>query len=186
MDEHSLSIADAIARELSGRTDVNELAKCVGFIRDNLDKALFFEYLDTIIHEGQSVVRSGRTLDYYRAIRQASHQHLASCDDPQTIAEILGWAVRLMRYYAVEDKLERAAPPLSRDASPSTSRRQTGQVKFFRQDQGYGFIQPDGGGQDVYVNQRDVAEGSLHQGQRVSYLAVPGRKGPQARDVQPV
>jgi len=175
--------ADKTARELLDRTDVNELAKCVGFLRDNPDGPLFFEYLDTVITEGQAVVRSGRTLEYYRAIRDACRQYLMLYkDDSQAMARVLGWAVRLMRYYAVADQPALATVP--RHGSKALP-RQTGRVKLFKEDRGFGFIQPDGGGPEVYVNQRDVAAGSLRPGQRVSYIVASGAKGPQARDVQP-
>lgn len=186
-----LDLADEIARKLLNRADVNELAKCLRFLLDNPDGQLFFEYLDTITIEGQAVVRSGRTLDYYRAIRDACRQYLTPYkEDPQAMAQILGWAARLMRYYAVEGELgQQARPPRQarQQASrpPAVGNRQSGTVKLFKQDRGFGFIQPDRGGRDVYVNQRDIATGTLRRDQRVSYLVAQGKKGPQARDVQP-
>ena len=190
-----LPVTDSIARNLNKQqVDVNELSKCVGFLRDNPDGALFFDYLDTVIAEGLAVVRSGRTLDYYRAIRDACHQYLASYrDDPQAMAQILGWAARLMRYYAVESKLGwKAKPPgitrLQRAPRPPTGGdRRTGTVKWFNPGKRFGFIKPDGDGEDVFVHLSQIAGGQpLQENQRVSFTIGKGPKGrPQARDVQP-
>jgi hypothetical protein len=70
IQDQDLATADGVARVLHKKgTDVNELSKCVGFLRDlardKRDGVLFFNYLDTVIAEGRAVVRSGRTLDYY-------------------------------------------------------------------------------------------------------------------------
>jgi cold shock CspA family protein len=199
MENDFFTLAYEIARFLdSQKTDVNELSKCIGFLRDlardKCDGSLFFEYLDTIIAEGQAVVRSGRTLDYYRAIRDACRQHLTPYeDDPEAMAQILGWAARLMRYYAVEGKLGPAAmPPRSVRQRPTTrpaaaGDRHTGTVRWFNASKRYGFIKPDGGGEDVFVHLSQIAGGqALHERQRVSFVVGKGPKGrPQARDVRP-
>jgi len=48
----------------------------------------------------------------------------------------------------------------------------TGVVKWFNGQKGYGFIQPDAGGQDVFVHISAVERaglGSLNEGQKVSF-----------------
>jgi CspA family cold shock protein len=48
----------------------------------------------------------------------------------------------------------------------------TGTVKWFNATKGFGFIQPDGGGKDVFVHISAVERAglnSLNEGQKVSY-----------------
>ncbi len=55
-----------------------------------------------------------------------------------------------------------------------------GTVKFFNEDKGYGFIQPDDGGKDSFVHISAVqAAGlaTLSKDQRVSYDVETGRNG---------
>ena len=62
-----------------------------------------------------------------------------------------------------------------------------GTVKFFNATKGFGFISPEGGGKDVFVHATAVeAAGmrSLQEGQRVSFHAGHGPKGPRAENVQ--
>jgi len=54
----------------------------------------------------------------------------------------------------------------------------TGTVKWFNQQKGYGFIQPDGGGKDVFVHISAVEKAgfsSLADGAKVSYEIVSDR-----------
>jgi CspA family cold shock protein len=61
-----------------------------------------------------------------------------------------------------------------------------GTVKWFSNEKGYGFIQPEEG-EDVFVHFSAIAgEGykSLQEGQRVEFEVVQGDKGLQAANVQ--
>jgi cold shock protein len=56
----------------------------------------------------------------------------------------------------------------------------TGTVKFFNADKGYGFIQPDDGGQDSFVHITAVERAgmsTLNKEQRVSYDVEMGKNG---------
>lgn len=56
----------------------------------------------------------------------------------------------------------------------------SGTVKWFNSQKGYGFIQPDEGGADVFVHISAVERAgmqSLQEGQKISYETEPGRNG---------
>ncbi|HSX62097.1 MAG TPA: cold-shock protein [Tahibacter sp.] len=66
------------------------------------------------------------------------------------------------------------------------SNRQSGTVKWFNDAKGFGFITPESGA-DLFVHFRAIQGSgfkSLQEGQRVSFVAVPGQKGMQADQVQ--
>jgi CspA family cold shock protein len=59
----------------------------------------------------------------------------------------------------------------------------TGGVKWFSNDNGYGFITPDDGDKDLFVHHSAIAGNgfkSLAEGARVSYDTEQGPKGPAA------
>lgn len=62
----------------------------------------------------------------------------------------------------------------------------SGIVKWFNNAKGYGFIEPAGGGDDVFVHFSAIkAEGyrTLSEGQSVTYVAEQGPKGFHATEV---
>ena len=66
------------------------------------------------------------------------------------------------------------------------SNRQTGTVKWFNDEKGFGFITPTEGGDDLFVHFKAIqSEGfkSLKEGQKVSFIATRGQKGMQAEQV---
>jgi CspA family cold shock protein len=54
-----------------------------------------------------------------------------------------------------------------------------GTVKWFNATNGFGFIQPDGGGADVFVHISAVERAglqNLNEGQKIAYEVVPDRR----------
>ncbi|WP_432562474.1 cold-shock protein [Kineococcus sp. SYSU DK003] len=62
-----------------------------------------------------------------------------------------------------------------------------GTVKWFNAEKGYGFIEQDGGGPDVFVHYSAITGNgyrSLEENQRVEFEVTQGNKGPQADQVR--
>jgi len=64
----------------------------------------------------------------------------------------------------------------------------TGTVKWFNATKGFGFIEPEGGGNDAFVHISAVERAglrSLDEGQKISYELRPGQNGKSsAEDLQ--
>ena len=64
----------------------------------------------------------------------------------------------------------------------------TGTVKWFNDEKGFGFIEQENG-PDVFAHFRAiVGDGfkTLTEGQRVEFTVTQGQKGPQAQDIKPL
>jgi CspA family cold shock protein len=84
-----------------------------------------------------------------------------------------------------ERKLPRSIPGETR----RLRMRQTGIVKFYNTQKGYGFIKPDDGGKDVFVHVTAVERsgiGILNEGMKISFETEPDKrgKGPKAVNLQ--
>jgi CspA family cold shock protein len=64
-----------------------------------------------------------------------------------------------------------------------------GTVKWFNATKGFGFICPEGGGEDLFVHHSEVKTqgyASLDEGQKVQFEIGQGKKGPCATCVTPL
>lgn len=63
----------------------------------------------------------------------------------------------------------------------------TGIVKWFNDSKGFGFITPDGGGEDLFAHFSAINMAgfkTLKEGQRVQFEVTVGPKGKQASNIQ--
>ncbi|MBA3998468.1 MAG: cold-shock protein [Candidatus Accumulibacter sp.] len=63
-----------------------------------------------------------------------------------------------------------------------------GTVKWFNDSKGFGFISPEGGGEDLFAHFSAIqGQGfkTLKEGQRVTFDVTTGQKGPQASNIFP-
>ena len=60
---------------------------------------------------------------------------------------------------------------------------ETGTVKFFNEEKGFGFIKPDNGGDDIFVHMTGIENGPITEGDSVEFQVGEGRKGPCAVNV---
>jgi CspA family cold shock protein len=65
----------------------------------------------------------------------------------------------------------------------------TGKVKWFNDSKGFGFITPDGGGEDLFAHHTAIQMNgfkTLKENQKVEFEVRKGPKGLQAADIKPL
>lgn len=191
--EKLLRQAGDLAEELVSReVDPNELKKLVSYFIDCRDKERLLALLDArwqeagrYKHQIESgtkrwqafglFIRSGTTYDHIEGLHDLIPPAISDLT-PEEVGYLLGWTARLATAY--EEVPILLAEPVQ---------RRTGTVKWFSDQKGYGFIQPDDKSKDVFVHRNETpGQNGLHQEQRVSFTTEVTPKGPQAQDVQPL
>ncbi|MFD7729668.1 cold-shock protein [Kitasatospora phosalacinea] len=64
-----------------------------------------------------------------------------------------------------------------------------GTVKWFNAEKGFGFIEQEGGGPDVFAHYSNISAGGfreLIEGQKVEFDVTQGQKGLQAENIRPL
>jgi cold shock CspA family protein len=73
--------------------------------------------------------------------------------------------------------------------NPKGHAMSTGTVKWFNDSKGFGFIKPDGGGEDLFAHFSEI-QGSgfktLKENQKVEFEVKDGPKGKQAVAIKPI
>lgn len=107
MNETQWKIAHNLAFDLvDWETDPNELGKVIAFVRrhqnDTDAKSRLMLLVQRLASSRSAHSRSGSTQEYYENIQQVCEDYLYDISEPAELLLILGWSLRLMRYYRAE------------------------------------------------------------------------------------
>jgi hypothetical protein len=125
LNENQWQTAHIMARLLvQAEMDNNELKKATAYLRTYVDEAdggdRFFKYLQNLVHGGDKIGHSKRTVDYYRSLDEVCVKYLKPVQStPQGMLDILGWVGRLMHYYAGKPIAELMDAPIEVTAMSS-------------------------------------------------------------------
>ena len=138
MDKKQWEIAHDIAFDLvDWGTDPNELGKVVAFVRRYQGESDVKNRLMTLVQRlantRNALIRSRQTQRFYRNIQEACEKHLHNISDTGEILTILGWSLRLMRYYRVEPK--RATEEQLPQERKQTQKQPTMQSSFLKKEE---------------------------------------------------
>lgn len=108
--------------------------------------------------------------------------------DPRQLVQSVGWENAILSDEVRREALVLISSERGGARKPVADKKETersgagtvmGTVKWFNSTKGYGFIQPDDGGNDVFVHISAVERaglGTLREGQRISYEIVADRR----------
>ncbi len=141
MDKKRWTIAHDIAFDLVDRgTDPNELGKVIAFMRrhrnDKDAKGQLMLLVQRLANSRNALIRSRQTQRFYQNIQDACEEYLRDITHSDELLLILGWSLRLMRYYRIEPKRaaeEQSAPrpmPKSQPTQMTTPPKQPEKPRF--------------------------------------------------------
>lgn len=110
MNETQWKIAHNLAFDLvDWGTDPNELGKVIAFVRRHQDdtdaKSRLMLLVQRLASSRNALIRSRQTQGFYQNIQEAFSEHLRDISNPAELLLILGWSLRLMRYYRAEPEI---------------------------------------------------------------------------------
>jgi len=119
LTESQWQIAHAMAIALAKtETDPNEISKALTYLRafgHQKDAGKnFFNYLTTLHKNGDRIGHGKRTKEYYGNLEFACNQYLENYqNNVSEMTQILGWVVRLLRYYKTTPVGELTTPQIT-------------------------------------------------------------------------
>ncbi|MEM9513357.1 MAG: DEAD/DEAH box helicase [Actinomycetota bacterium] len=141
-----------------------------------------------------ALVPPDQTKDARRLQRHAGIDEPIAEPDATALSDAAPAPIDIIEHVEPAERIERR-PKKSKQTRRRTRRSgrsagsTRGTVKFFNNKKGFGFIAADGHDNDVFVHYSNIATTgykSLSEGQLVEFDLGQGRKGDEARNVQPV